>query len=400
MTVTESSATTDEQRVEALVDDLLEKFPPKSTDPVTFLGEQFDRGLAWVHFPDGLGGLGVNPKLQKNINERVFAAGGPNAGYRNPIGYGMCGPTVAVWGSDEQKQRYLRPLFTGEEIWCQLFSEPGSGSDFAGLSSRGVRDGDEWVVNGQKVWTTLAHLSRWGLLVVRTDPEAVKHAGLTAFVVDMHAPTVEVRPLRQMTGEAEFNEVYFTDTRIPDSERLGAVGDGWRVSLTTLMNERVSIGGSIPQRGSGTIAPLVKAFKDLPPERREAELDEVMKLWTRAEVLRLTNIRANQMRKMGDPGPEGSIGKMASADLNKDIWAKVVNVMGADGMLYGSYEMKRPDVASGFETNQKAFLRSRANSIEGGTTEIAKNILGERVLGLPGDVRGDKDVPWSQVPRS
>jgi alkylation response protein AidB-like acyl-CoA dehydrogenase len=400
MTVTESSATTDEQRVEALVDELLEKFPPKSTDPVTFLGEQFDRGLAWVHFPEGLGGLGVNPKLQKNINERVFAAGGPNAGYRNPIGYGMCGPTVAVWGSDEQKKRYLRPLFTGEEIWCQLFSEPGSGSDFAGLSSRGVRDGDEWVVNGQKVWTTLAHLSRWGLLVVRTDPEAVKHAGLTAFVVDMHGPGVEVRPLRQMTGEAEFNEVYFTDARVPDSERLGEVGDGWRVSLTTLMNERVSIGGSIPQRGSGVIAPLVKAFQALPPERREAELDDVMKLWIRAEVLRLTNIRANQNRKMGDPGPEGSIGKMASAELNKDVWAKTINVMGAEGLLYGSYEMKRPEVASGFETNQKAFLRSRANSIEGGTTEVMRNILGERVLGLPGDVRVDREVPWSQVPRN
>jgi alkylation response protein AidB-like acyl-CoA dehydrogenase len=400
MTVTESTASTDEQRVDALVDELLEKFPPQSTDPVTFLGEQFDRGLAWVHFPEGLGGLGANPKLQKDINERVWAVGGPNAAYRNPIGYGMCGPTVVVWGSDEQKQRYLRPLFTGEEIWCQLFSEPGAGSDFAGLSSRGVRDGDEWVVNGQKVWTTLAHLSRWGLLVVRTDPEAVKHAGLTAFVVDMQGPGVEVRPLRQMTGEAEFNEVYFTDTRIPDSERLGNVGDGWRVSLTTLMNERVSIGGSIPQRGSGTIAPLVKAFKDLPPERREAELDEVMKLWIRAEVLRLTNIRANQMRKMGDPGPEGSIGKMASAELNKDVWSKVMDVMGADGMLYGSYEMKRPDVASGFETNQKAFLRSRANSIEGGTTEVMRNILGERVLGLPGDVRVDREVPWSQVPRN
>jgi alkylation response protein AidB-like acyl-CoA dehydrogenase len=400
MTVTESAATTDEARVDALVDELLEKFPPKSTDPVTFLGEQFDRGLAWVHFPEGLGGLGVNPTLQKNVNEKVFAAGGPNAGLKNPIGYGMCGPTVAVWGSDEQKSRYLRPLFTGEEIWCQLFSEPGSGSDFAGLSSRGVRDGDEWIVNGQKVWTTLAHLARWGLLVVRTDPEAVKHAGLTAFVVDMHDPTVDTRPLRQMTGEAEFNEVYFTDTRVPDSERLGEVGDGWRVSLTTLMNERVSIGGSIPQRGSGVIGPLVKAFKELPPERREAELDEVMKLWVRAEVLRLTNIRANQNRKMGDPGPEGSIGKMASADLNKDIWAKVVNVMGAEGMLYGSYEMVRPDTAMGFQTNQKAFLRSRANSIEGGTTEVMKNILGERVLGLPGDVRVDRDVAWSKVPRN
>src|SRR3954471_16172100 len=294
MTITEPGVSSEERRVVDLVEDLLTSFPPTKTDSKIFLGEQFDRGLAWVHFPEGYGGLEASPKLQKTINERIFAAGGPNPYYRNPIGYGMCGPTVVVWGSDDQKQRYLRPLFTGEEVWCQLFSEPGAGSDFAGLSSRGVKDGDEWVVNGQKVWTTLAHVSRWGLLVVRTQPEAVKHAGLTAFVVDMHAPGVDVRPLRQMTGEAEFNEVYFTDTRIPDSERLGAVGDGWRVSLTTLMNERVSIGGSIPQRGSGVIAPLVKAFQALPPERREVELDEVMKLWIRAEILRLTNIRANQ----------------------------------------------------------------------------------------------------------
>ena len=401
MTVTDAPATTEEQRVADLVDELLEKFPPESTDPVTFLGEQFDRGLAWVHFPVGHGGLDVNPKLQKNVNERLFAAGAPNSAYRNPIGYGMCGPTVVGWGSEEQKRRYLRPLFTGEEIWCQLFSEPGSGSDFAGLSARGVKDGDEWIVNGQKVWTTLAHLSKWGLLVVRTDPEAVKHAGLTAFVVDMKAPTVEVRPLRQITGEAEFNEVYFTDTRIPDSERLGQPGDGWRVSLTTLMNERVSIGGTIPAKGSGPVATLVKTWKDLPAERRDAAtLDSVMKLWIRAEVLRLTNIRANQMRKMGDPGPEGSIGKAASADLNKDIWEAVVDLLGADGLLYGSYEMVRPETAMGYDTPQKAFLRSRANSIEGGTTEVMKNILGERVLGLPGDVRVDRDVPWSQVPRN
>ena len=166
------------------------------------------------------------------------------------------------------------------------------------------------------------------------------------------------------------------------------------------MNERVSIGGSIPQRGSGVIGPLVKAFQALPPERREAELDDVMKLWVRAEVLRLTNIRANQMRKMGDPGPEGSIGKMASANLNKDIYAKVMDLMGAEAMLYGSYEMVRPETAMGFDTLQKAFLRSRANSIEGGTTEVMLNILGERVLGLPGDVRVDRDVPWSQVPRN
>jgi alkylation response protein AidB-like acyl-CoA dehydrogenase len=401
MTVTDTLLTADEQRVSELVDQLLAEFPPKQVSPTDFLGAQFDKGLAWVHFPEGHGGLGLNPKLQKLINERVYAAGAPNPMYRNPIGHGMCGPTVVVWGSEEQKQRYLRPLFTGEEVWCQLFSEPGSGSDFAGLSSKGVRDGDEWVVNGQKVWTTLAHLSRWGLLVVRTDTDAVKHAGLTAFVVDMQAPGVEVRPLRQMTGEAEFNEVYFTDVRIADSEMLGKPGDGWRVSLTTLMNERVSIGGTIPQKGSGTIQALTSTWAKLPAERKDAAtLDEVMTLWSRAEVLRLTNIRANQMRKMGDPGPEGSIGKMASADLNKDIYEKVMDLLGADGMLYGSYEMVRPETAMGFDTFQKAFLRSRANSIEGGTTEVMKNILGERVLGLPGDVRVDRDVPWSQVPRN
>ena len=417
MTVTESVQTADDQRVDQrddqrdeqrddrrvddLVTELLHNYPPSSTDPATFLGAQFDAGLAWVHFPVGHGGLGLNPKLQKLVNERVFAEGAPNAVARNPIGYGMCGPTVAVWGTEAHKTRYLRPLFTGEEIWCQLFSEPGAGSDFAGLSSKGVRDGDEWICNGQKVWTTLAHVSRWGLLVVRTDSEAVKHAGLTAFVVDMHAPTVEVRPLRQITGDAEFNEVYFTDTRIPESQMLGKPGDGWRVSLTTLMNERVSIGGAIPAKGSGVIRDLVKTWQALPADRRDpARRDDVMKLWSRAEILRLTNIRANQNRKMGDPGPEGSIGKGASAELNKDVYNLIVNLMGAEGMLYGSYEMTRPSGAMNFETMQKAFLRMRANSIEGGTTEVMKNILGERVLGLPGDVRVDRERPWSEVPRN
>ncbi len=395
------STATDEQRVTALVNDLLGKFPPNRVSTIEFLGAQFDLGLAWVHFDEGLGGLGLNPKMQKVINERIYAAGAPNPMARNPIGHGMCGPTVHVWGSAEQKRRYLRPLFTGEEIWCQLFSEPGAGSDFAGLSSRGVRDGDEWIVNGQKVWTTLAHLSRWGLLVVRTDAEAVKHAGLTAFVVDMQAPGVETRPLRQMTGEAEFNEVYFTDVRIPQTEMLGKPGDGWRVSLTTLMNERVSIGGTIPQRGSGAISPLIKAWAAAPEWRKDAPTrDEVMKLWIRAEVLRLTNIRASQNRKMGDPGPEGSIGKMASANLNKDIYAGLMGILGADGMLYGEYTMVRPETAMEYHYPQKAFLRSRANSIEGGTTEVMLNILGERVLGLPGDVRVDREIPWSKVPRN
>jgi alkylation response protein AidB-like acyl-CoA dehydrogenase len=399
MTVTESR--TDEQRVGDLIDELLREHPPAETKATEFLGAQFDLGLAWVHFPEGHGGLGLSPKLQTVINERLLGAGGPNPYYRNPIGYGMCGPTVVEWGSEEQKRRYLRPLFTGEEIWCQLFSEPGSGSDFAGLSSRGVRDGDEWLVNGQKVWTTLAHVSKFGLLVVRTDPEAVKHAGLAAFVVDMEAPGVEVRPLRQMTGEAEFNEVYFTDTRIPDAEMLGGPGDGWRVSLTTLMNERVSIGGTVAPKGSGAIGVAVNLWKSLPEERRDpVARDELMKLWIRSEVGRLTNIRAAQNRKVGVPGPEGSIGKLAGAEVNKDVFELCVDLMGADGMLYGSYEMVRPEIAMGADTLQKGFLRSRANSIEGGTSEVMRNILGERVLGLPGDVRVDRDVPWSQVPRN
>src|SRR4051812_23561644 len=410
MTVTHTASPTeqpvdelpgDEKIVVELTNELLAKPPPSTTKARDFLGAQFDAGLAWVHFPVGHGGLGLGPKLQKVINERLFAEGAPNPVNRNPIGHGMTGPTVAVWGSEKQKSRYLRPLFTGEEIWCQLFSEPGSGSDFAGLSSRGVRDGDEWVVNGQKVWTTLAHLSRWGLLVVRTDPEAVKHAGLTAFVVDMHAPTVEVRPLRQMTGEAEFNEVYFTDVRIPDDERLGDIGDGWRVSLTTLMNERVSIGGAIAPRASGPIAAALNIWNKLPEgAKNPVYRDELTRLWIEAEINRLTNIRASQNRQKGVPGPEGSTGKLAFAELNKRIYEFCVTLQGMNGTLYSTYEMIRPETAMGSDSVQKAFLRSRANSIEGGTSEIMRNILGERVLGLPGDVRTDKDRPWSEVPRS
>jgi alkylation response protein AidB-like acyl-CoA dehydrogenase len=399
-TVIDAPVGTDEQRVADLVDRLLAEHPPATTKPRDFLAAQYDLGLAWVHFPEGLGGLGLSPKLQRIINERVFAAGGPNPFAKNPIGYGMCGPTVVEWGTDEQKQ-LLRPLFTSEDIWCQLFSEPGSGSDFAGLSSRGVKDGDEWIVNGQKVWTTLAHTSKWGLLVVRTDPDVSKHTGLTAFIVDMHAPGVEVRPLRQITGEAEFNEVYFTDVRIPDSARLGEPGDGWRVSLTTLMNERVSIGGTVAPKASGPIAAALKLWNDLPEERKDlATQDELMKLWIEAEVLRLTNIRAAANRKIGSPGPEGSTGKLAYAESNKRIYDFCMTLLGADGMLFGTYEMLRPETAMGFDTLQKAFLRSRANSIEGGTSEVMRNILGERVLGLPGDVRVDRDVAWKDVPRN
>ena len=390
----------DEARVLELCEKLLADVPPKGADPVEFLGRQFDLGLAWVHFPEGNGGLGLSPKLQKLINETLARAGAPRAGGLNPIGHGMGAPTIVTHGSDAQKQRYLRPLFTNEEIWCQLFSEPGAGSDVAGLSSRAVRDGDEWVVNGQKVWTTLAHVSRFGMLVARTDPDAPKHKGMTYFVVDMQAPGVEVRPLFQITGEAEFNEVYFTDVRIPDAERLGDVGEGWRVSLTTLMNERVSIGGQIPPRGAGFIGELMKVYATTGPHDL-ATRDRVMHLWTRAEVLRLTNIRASQNRSQGTPGPEGSISKLAMAELHKDISECAVDLLGPEGMLFPTgYPMERPQTTALWSSAPQAFLRSRANSIEGGTTEIMKNILGERVLGLPGDIRTDKDRPWIEVPRS
>jgi alkylation response protein AidB-like acyl-CoA dehydrogenase len=398
MAMIDPGAVTDDQ-VLALCDRLLAECDPRSTPPKEFLGRQFDLGLGWVHFPLGHGGLGASPKFQRTINERLFPAGAPNPVTRNPIGHGMCAPTIVAHGSEAQKDRYLRPLFTSEEIWCQMFSEPGAGSDVAGLSTRAARDGDEWILNGQKVWTTLAHLSRWGVILARTDPNADKHKGLSYFVVDMHAPGVDVRPLRQMTGEAEFNEVYFTDARVPDQERMGDVGDGWRVAITTLMNERVSIGGAIPPRGSGPIADAVAAWKRF-GHHELARRDDLVKLWIEAEIFRLTNIRASQNRKAGTPGPEGSIGKLHFAELNKRIYEFTVGLMGPEGQLYGSYEFRRPEIAMGNASPQARFLRARANSIEGGTSEVMRNILGERTLGLPGDIRVDKDRPWIDVPRN
>ncbi len=392
---------TDEQLIEEKLERLLADFPPSSTPEREFLGAQFDAGLAFVHFPEGYGGLGLSRKLQPLVTARLRQAGAPNPLGRNAIGYGMAAPTILTMGSEEQKRRYLRPLFTCEEIWCQLFSEPGAGSDVASLATRAVRDGDEWIVNGQKVWTTLAHTSRFGMVLARTDPEAEKHKGLTYFVVDMQAPGVEVRPLRQMTGDAEFNEVYFTDVRIPDSERLSDVGEGWRGALVTLMNERVSIGGTVPPRGSGPIATALGIWNKTPDARRSApRRDRLVSLWIEAEVLRLTNMRAAASSALGTPGPEGSTGKLAYAEINKRVYDFCVDLLGAEGMLYDSYEMRRPDGAGEVGTPARMFLRSRANSIEGGTSEVMRNILGERVLGLPGDVRIDKGVPWSQVARS
>jgi alkylation response protein AidB-like acyl-CoA dehydrogenase len=388
----------DEQLVTALVEELLAEHPPLDTPEQQFLEAQYDKGLAWVHFPEGQGGLGVSPKLQRLVIAAVSAAGGPIGGAKNPIGYGMCAPAVQVHGTDEQRE-LLRPLFSNEHIWCQMFSEPGAGSDVASLAMKAERDGDEWIVNGQKVWTTLAHISSYGLVIARTDPDIPKHRGITAFVVDMHAPGVEVRPLRQMTGEAEFNEVYLTDVRIPDSMRVDEPGRGWAVSITTLMNERVSIGGGTPPKGSGTIGMLVDTWHKY-GSGDAVHRDAVARLWIQAEVNRLTNIRAAQLRSAGTPGPEGSVAKLAMAELNKKIFELVIELMGPEGMLYDSYEFSRPRHALFTGDLHKNFLRARANSIEGGTSEVLKNIIGERVLGLPGDVRVDKAAAWKDVPRS
>jgi len=389
------------------LDQLVSEIDPRTADRAELRGRQYDLGLAWVHFPEGYGGLDASPVLQRTVDERLASLGAPSIESRHFFGLTMAGPTVVTFGDEDAKQRLLRPMFTGEDAWCQLFSEPGAGSDLAGLACRAVRDGDEWVISGQKVWNTLAHIADRGMLVARTDPQAPKHKGLTYFALDMHAPGVEVRPLRQITGEAEFNEVYLTEVRVPDADRIGDVGEGWRVAMTTLMNERTTIGGGGggPRRGSGAIAEAVRIWRDELPDhgRGPAARDRLVQMWIEAEVLRLTNIRAGQNRKVGNPGPEGSIAKLKFAEVNMAIYELCVDLLGADALVGYDYEMRRAEnlgLVGPPGSSRKMFLRARANSIEGGTSEIQRNILGERVLGLPGEPRADKDIPWSEVPRS
>ena len=397
MTQTADHAT-DVEQLHALVDQLIREHDPAG-DRHAFMGAQFDMGLAWVQFPKGNGGLAMAPSMQDLIDGRLDEVTQHRPTFFDIIGHGMGAPVLVAHGTDEQKQRHLRPLFTGEEVWCQLFSEPGAGSDVAGLSTRAAKDGDQWIVNGQKVWTTVAHIAKWGMLVARTDPELPKHQGLTYFLIDMHADGVEVKPLRQITGEAEFNEVFMTDVAIPDGDRIGNRGDGWRVALTTLMNERVAIGGKATARNSGAIGHLLDVWAEY--GGTDKDRDRVMQLWVQAEAARLTNLRAHENRTAGTPGPEGSTAKLVYAELNKKIYDLAVGLMGPEGMLYDSDEFIQPTTPEEMPGDmRRRFLRSRANSIEGGTSEIMKNILGERVLGLPGEPRVDKDLPWADVPRS
>ena len=393
------------RRVSEAIEALLGEHNPSDTDNVEFRGARYDAGLAWVHFPEGFGGLGVRPELNRIVERRLRDAG---AAPTDPTTFFMAlaGPTIVTHGSVEAKERFLRPMFTGEERWCQLFSEPGAGSDLAGLATRALRDGDEWLVNGQKVWNTLAHLADFAMLVTRTNPELPKHKGMTYFALDMKAEGVEVRPLRQITGEAEFNEVYMTDVRIPDAHRIGDVGEGWRASLTTLMNERNAIGGGggrVVKRGAAANE-AVKIWNDLDPSLQTGpRKDQMMQLWARAEVGRLTNRRAGENAKAGNPGPEMSIAKLSYSELNKALYEFCIDLLGPDGQVGYDFTFRRPedlDLDGASRGTRYAFLRVRANSIEGGTSEIMRNILGEQVLGLPGEPRLDKAGPWNEVPRN
>ncbi len=328
-----------------------------------------DGGWAGVHWPQEYGGRGATMTQSAIFFEELGRSGAPLPA--NVLGLLLAGPTIMMWGTDEQKDRYLNPILTADEIWCQGFSEPEAGSDLAALKTRAVKDGDEWVVNGQKVWTSGAQFSKWCMLVARTDTEVPKHKGLTYFLMDMDDPGVEVAPLRQITGEPEFNELFLNDVRIPDANVLGGVGNGWKVALTTLMNERAGLAFFLQVR-------LREMLDDLFEEAgRRGLLDDPVvadkfgELHLKAEILRLTAYRGlTAIEKYGVPGPEGSLTKWMWSETNQQLTQFAADLLGPEAIGSGdrwAYEL----------------LRARGNSIEGGTTEILKNIVAERVLGLP-----------------
>jgi alkylation response protein AidB-like acyl-CoA dehydrogenase len=350
-----------------------------------------EAGWACLSWPKEYGGRGASP-IEKVIWQQEEGVYGK---LTQPfqIGEGMCGPTVMAFGSEASKRDRLPKLASGEEIWCQLFSEPAGGSDVAGLRTRAEKKGDDWVINGQKIWTSGAHYSDWGLLITRTDPNVPKHKGLTMFYLNMKSPGVEVKPIRQANGMQEYNEVFFTDVTIPDSQRLGAVGDGWNVSLTTLMNERASIGARL-----ATGLPEVFAFcadlmtDDGPAIDNPAVRSKLAEWAVKNNGLKYTSYRTMSALSKGErPGPENSIGKLVSGSMLQDIAAFAMDLQGASGALAGN----DAEVAGQF---QAMLLSSPSMRIAGGTDEILRNIIAERVLGLPGDIRVDKDVPFNKIP--
>jgi alkylation response protein AidB-like acyl-CoA dehydrogenase len=351
-----------------------------------------ENGLVGVTWPREHGGQGGTLVQQAIVAQELGRARIP--ALINHIGLGMCGPTIIAHGSDDQKERYLARLLRADDVWCQLFSEPASGSDLAALRTSAVRDGEDWIVNGQKVWTTLAHVADYGILLTRTDPSRPKHAGLTMFVVDMHAPGVTVRPLRQMAGGAGFNEVFFDDVRIPDSERLGEPGEGWRVALTTLMNERVAIGGAGTDLGISPEALVAHARDRLPslsPERQVLARQAVGRAVAASLASRYTGYRRFTVLSQGGiPGPEASAGKLGGTTAAKLIADAGVRLLGDDA-VYGA-------TAEGDDTWQRTQAYLPGLAIAGGTDQVLRNILGERVLGLPPEPRTDKTAPFSGGP--
>jgi len=334
----------------------------------------YDAGWAGVSWPKEYGGRGATLVEQAIFNEEVTRARTPQMA--NVLGLAMGGPTVIAHGTEEQKERYLQPILSGEEIWCQGFSEPESGSDLASVKTRAVRDGDAWLVTGQKVWTTFAHHSKWCMLVARTDREAPKHKGLTYFLMDMEQEGVQVRPLVQITGEAEFNELFLEEARIPDENIVGGEGNGWNVAITTLMHERATLAFGLQIAVKIALGELFDKARETPFNGATAAEDKVFRqrlaqLYIEAEVLRLNAYRGlTAIMKYGVPGPEGSLGKWHWSEVNQALTELAVDIAGPRAQLAEDEWTYR-------------FLRARANSIEGGTTEILKNIVAERVLGLP-----------------
>jgi alkylation response protein AidB-like acyl-CoA dehydrogenase len=328
-----------------------------------------DAGWAGISWPEEYGGRGATLIEQAIFNEELSRAKAPAPA--NVLGLVMGGPVVIAHGTDEQKQRYLKPILTGEEIWCQGFSEPESGSDLASLKTKAVKSNGEWVVTGQKVWTTFAHEAKWCMLVARTDQDAPKHKGLTYFLMDMEQDAVQVRPLRQITGEAEFNELFIEEARIPDENIVGGVGNGWDVAITTLMHERAGLAFGLQVALKIQLGELMELARECGMDQDPVTRQRIAQLWIESEALRLNAARGlTQIMKTGVPGPEGSLTKWQWSDANQALTEAAMDLRG-------------PDAPAVDEDWTYRFLRARANSIEGGTTEILRNIIAERVLGLP-----------------
>ena len=351
-----------------------------------------DAGWACLHWPQEYGGRGASP-IERVIWQQEEGVYGKLAG-TFIIGQGMIAPTLMAYVAEPHKQRYLPPLASGEEVWCQLFSEPAAGSDLAGLRTRAEKQGDEWVLNGQKIWTSGAHYSDFGMILTRTDPTAAKHDGLTMFFLDMKSPGIEVRPIKQVNGQSGFNEVYFNDVRVPDHQRLGAVGQGWRVSLTTLMNERLSIGAGMPT-GFPELLDFCREFDtgDGLAIDNSAVRSKLATWAVRTSGLKYTAYRSiSALSKGQTPGPENSIGKLVAGTTLQEIAAFALDLQGASGSLV---DAAQPSASARF---QAMLLRSPATRIEGGTDEILRNIIAERVLGLPSDMRADRGIPFNEIP--